>query len=185
MQTLGVSAPTPQSENWLKRLFWPSIQTGSDVDSLGAQGYWVCAIVAVFSFVIAAVGGHVIIGALVLVFYYLGGVGVREHNRYAAAVVFVSYVLDTVATGPNILRVFIAAILLSNLRAVWIASQWKPESDEAILPPRLGETWGDKFADKLPMWLWPKVRIPYYVLSACYLVLVAIGLAAMSLRHAR
>ncbi|HZR29438.1 MAG TPA: hypothetical protein VFA71_11735 [Terriglobales bacterium] len=39
MQTLGVSDSTPQSENWLKSLFWPSIQ--SDVDYLGAQGYWV------------------------------------------------------------------------------------------------------------------------------------------------
>ncbi len=183
MQTLGLSDSTPQSENRLKRLFWPSIQTGSDVDTLGSQGYWVCAAVAVFSFVVTAIAGHAIIGGLVLVFYYLCGVGVREHNRYAAAVVFVSYVLDTVATGPTILRVFIAAILLSNLRAVWISSRWKPESDEAILPPRLGETWGDKFGDKLPMWLWPKVRIPYYVLSACYLMLLAIGLAAMFLHR--
>jgi len=184
MQTLGLSDSTPRTESRLKSLFWPSIQTGSDVDYLGAQGYWVCAVVAVFSFIFSAISGHVIAGAIVLVFYYLGGVGVRERSRYAAAVVLGLFVADMLASGPSVLRVLIAALLLSNLRATWIASRWKPESDEAILPPRLGETWSDKFVDKLPMWLWPKVRVLYYALSACFLVFVAIGLVVMILRRA-
>jgi hypothetical protein len=184
MQTLGLSRATPQAENFFKRLFWPTIRTGSDVDTLGAQGYWVCAIVAVLTCVISAVTGHAIAGAVVMLLFYLGGVGVREHDRFAAAVVFVSYAGNIVVYGPGILNVLISAVLLSTLRATWIASRWKPESDDAILPPRLGDTWGDKFADKFPMWLWPKVRIPYYVLSACFLVLFAIGLVLMFRRGA-
>jgi hypothetical protein len=39
MQTLGLSDSTPRTESRLKSLFWPTIQTGSDVDYLGAQGY--------------------------------------------------------------------------------------------------------------------------------------------------
>jgi hypothetical protein len=183
MQTLGLSDSEPRTESRLKSLFWPSIQTGSDVDYLGAQGYWVCALVAVFSLAFSAITGHVIVGALVCLFYYLGGVGVRERSRYAAAAVLAMYVADMLVTGVGVVRVIFAALLLSNLRATWIASHWKPESDEAILPPRFGETWSDKFADKMPMWLWPKVRVPYYILSACLLVFAAIGLVVMILHR--
>lgn len=183
MQTLGLSDSTPRSEGRLKSLFWPSIKSGSDVDYLGAQGYWVCTAVAVLSFVFLTVSGQAITGAAILVFYYLGGVGVRERSRYAATVVFVMYAAGTLL-APSLLGVLLAALLLSNLRATWMAARWKPESEEAILPPRLSETWADKLADKFPMWLWPKIRIVYYVFSAGLLVFVAIGLAvALSRGH--
>jgi len=185
MQTLGLSDSTPRTESRLKSLFWPSIQTGSDVDYLGAQGYWVCALVAVLSLVMSAAAGHAVVGVFVFLFYYLGGVGVRERSRYAAAVVLAMYVADLVAGGPSVIRVAIAGLLLSNLRATWIASRWKPESDEANLPPRLDETWSDKFADKLPMWLWPKVRILFHVLSACLLAVAGIGLTMMLLHRSK
>lgn len=186
MQTLGLSDSTLRSESRLKSLFWPSIHTSSDVDYLGAQGYWVCAVVGILSFIVLVVSNHAIVGTSVLLFYYLGGVGVREHSRYAAGVVLIMYALDA-ATGPLggaiAVRVLVTGLLLSNFRATWIASHWRPESEDAIVTPRFGETWSDKFADKLPMWLWPKVRIPYYVFSACYMLLVAFGLTVIMLRR--
>ena len=184
MQTLGLTDSTPRTESRIKSLLWPTIQTGSDVDYLGAQGYWVCAAAAVLAFVFSVVSGHAMVATVVLVFYYLGGVGVRERSRYAAAVVLIFFVADALTSGPSVLRVFIGALLLSNFRATWIASGWKPGAEEAVLPPRLGETWGDKFSDKLPEWLWPKVRIPYYVFSACLLVLTVAGLVVMINRRA-
>lgn len=45
MQTLGLSDSTVRTEGRLKSLFWPSIQTGADVDYLAVQGFWVCTIV--------------------------------------------------------------------------------------------------------------------------------------------
>jgi hypothetical protein len=153
------------------------------MDYLGAQGYWVCAIVAVWSLVASVLIGQPIAGVFVFLFYYLGGIGVREHSRYAAAVVFILYLGDMVLSGPGALKVLVAALLLSNLRATWIASHWKPDSEEAIAPPRFGDTWTDKFVDQLPMWLWPKLRIPYYIFSAGFLILVAIGIAALVHRH--
>ena len=71
------------------------------------------------------------------------------------------------------------ASALQYSRATWIASKWKTDSEEAALPPRLNETWSDKFADQLPAVLWPKARIAYYVFGACVLTLVSIGLASM------
>jgi hypothetical protein len=187
MQTLGLSNSTMRSESRLKSLFWPSIQTSSDVDYLGAQGYWVCAVIAALSFIFLVISGHAIVAAIVLFFYYLSGVGVREHSRYAAGAVLIMYATETVAAGPVggsvAVRVLVVALLLSNFRATWIASHWRPDSEDAIVTPRFGETRGDKFTDKLPMWLWPKIRIPYYVFSACYMALIVFGLTVMMLRR--
>lgn len=177
MQTLGLSESTPRTENRLKSLFWPSISTGHDVDYLGTQGYWVCTVVAVASFIFGVVADHPISAVFVLLFYYIGGVGVRERSRYAAIVVFAVFFTDLLLLGLSVVRVLFTALLLSNVRATWIAYHWQPGSEEAGLPARLNETWTDKFADVFPAWLWPKIRYVYYVFSACFLGLAIIGIA--------
>ena len=98
MQTLGLSDSTTRSESRLKSLFWPSIQSGADVDYLAVQGFWVCTIVGLMSFILVGLfAGQPIIGFLVLLLFHLGGVGVREHNPYAAAIVLMYYVVDFLA----------------------------------------------------------------------------------------
>jgi len=139
METLGLSDSSARSYGRFKSLFWPSIQNGTDVDYLETQGYWVCTIVAAFSF--------------------------RERSRYAALAVLLMYALDSLLTAPGVVRILITALLFSNLRATWMASNWEAGSEAAILPPRMAETLGDKFADRLPQWLWPKVRIPYHIFA--------------------
>ena len=104
METLNLSGSSVRSESRIKSLFWPEIENGSDVDYLGAQGYWVCALVAVVSFVFLVATGKFITAIAILLFYYVGGVGVRERSRYAAAVVFAMYLLDTLLS-PGVLRV--------------------------------------------------------------------------------
>jgi hypothetical protein len=194
MQTLGLSDSTTRSESRLKSLFWPSIQSGADVDYLAVQGFWVCTIVGVMSLVFLTLAHHPITGVLVFLLFHLGGVGVREHNPFAAAIVLVYYVVDFLASavflllnspGIGVIRIIIIALLLSNLRATWIADHWKPESEEAALPPRLGETFGDKLSDQWPAWLWPKVKIIYYIFSFGYLALTVAGIIVMFLRHGR
>jgi hypothetical protein len=181
METLGLSGPVERSDGRLKSLFWPSIQNGTDVDYLGAQGYWVCTVVAILSFVFLVMNSQPVAGVAILIFYYLGGAGVRERSRYAALVIFVMYLLDTLLM-PGVVRIIICALLLSNLRATWIAATWRPGSEEAALPPRFNETLADKLADQLPPWLWPKVRIAYYIYSGGFLLLVILGLASMALK---
>src|SRR5260370_38506270 len=94
MQPLGLSDSMPGSESRLKSLFWPSIQSSSDVDYLGAQGYWVCPVIAVLSFVVLVISSHPFLGGFVFLVFYFGGVGVRERSRYAAGFVLGLYVLD-------------------------------------------------------------------------------------------
>lgn len=192
MQTLGLSDSTTRTESRLKSLFWPSIESGADVDYLAVQGYWVCTVVAALSFVAVFVTRQPVLAAVTLLFFYLGGVGVREHSRYAATVVFVFYVIDAlfslksfVASPAGIvLRVIITALLLSNFRATWIAGRWQSGSEQAALPLRLGDSWTDKFADRWPAWLWPKVRVVYYIFSTGLLLLASLGLVMIALHRA-
>ncbi|HSA94248.1 MAG TPA: hypothetical protein VLE48_14640 [Terriglobales bacterium] len=137
-------------------------------------------LVAAGSFVVSLVSGQWVAGTLMLVFYFIGGIGIRERNRYAAVVVFVVYALEAISAGLGIVRIIFAALLLSNVRATFIASRWKAESEEAAIPPRLSETLSDRFSDQLPMWLWPKIRIPYYIFSSVLLALMAVGLVVMT-----
>jgi hypothetical protein len=191
VQTLGLSDSTTRSENRLKSLFWPSIQSGADVDYLAVQGFWVCTIVGLMSLVFLTLAHHPITGALVFLLFHLGGVGVREHNPFAAAIMLVYYVVDFLASvvflflnspAIGVIRIIIIALLLSNLRATWIADHWKPDSEEAALPPRLGETFYDKLADQWPAFIWPKVKLLYYVFSFGYLTLTVAGIIIIMLR---
>src|SRR6478672_2947753 len=187
MQTLGITDSSDRSESRLKSLLWPSIQSGADVDYLGAQGYWVCTFVAAIACLTTLMSGQFILAATLLLFFYFGGVGVRERDLFAAVIVFAFYALDTLISitfllfaspwGMIVLRVIVSALLLSNLRATWIASNWEPNSERAVLPPRLGETFADKFADLWPAWIWPKVRIVYYIFSLAVLLVFALGIA--------
>lgn len=183
MQTLGLSDSSARSESRLKSLFWPSIQTGADVDYLAVQGFWVCTIVGVISFAVVTFTGHLVVGLLSFLLFHFGGVGVREHNPFAAAVTLIAFSLDTLISGIGVVRIIIAALLLSNLRATWIADNWKAEeSEEAALPPRLAETFADKLSDKWPAFIWPKIKLLYYIFAFGYLALVVTGLILMKLR---
>ena len=73
METLGLSDSTPRSEGRLKSLMWPSVQSGADVDYLGAQGCWVCTIIGVSAFLFAIAAGYTIGGILAFIYYYLCG----------------------------------------------------------------------------------------------------------------
>jgi hypothetical protein len=194
MQTLGLSDSTIRTESRVQSLFWPSIQSGADVDYLAVQGFWVCTFVGAMSLVFLALARQPVTGILVLLLFHLGGVGVREHNPFAAAVVLVYYLVDFLASflflfanspGLGVLRIIITALLLSNLRATWIAAGWNPASEEAALPPRLGETLFDKFVDQWPAWIWPKVKVLYYIFSFGYLALTVAGLIVMLVRGVR
>jgi hypothetical protein len=111
MQTMGLSDFGVRSERRIKSLFWPSIHTLDDVDYLGTQGLWVCVLIALLSFGLPFILGPPIHRFADTTFFYLAGVGVREHDRYAAALVFVFYIVDLLVAGTAVLRIGIAAVL--------------------------------------------------------------------------
>jgi len=153
----------------------------------------VCTIVGGISLIFLALAHQPVTGLLVFLLYHFAGVGVREHNPFAAAIILIYYIVDFLASavflvnspGTAVVRIIIVALLLSNLRATWIAGGWKPDSEEAALPPRMGDTFSDKLADKWPAFIWPKVKVLYYIFSFALLALTVAGLIVMSIRGGR
>src|SRR4051812_47768982 len=120
MQTLGLADSTPHSESRVKALLWPSIQNATDVDYITTQGFWICIAFGVLNLFVGFVTGHEFFGLLVFLMYFLGGVGVREGSIVAAIFALLYYLVETIASGPGILRIICLALLFANLRAVWL-----------------------------------------------------------------
>lgn len=95
-----------------------------------------------------------------------------------------AYYLIAFLASPGIafFRIIVTALLLSNLRATWIAGNWKPDSEEAALPPRLADTFFDKLSDRWPAFIWPKVKVLYYIYSVGCLAIITAGLIVVAVR---
>lgn len=187
METLGLSGPPAPRDSFFRRIFWPSADS-ADADSLAQQGFWICLIVAIASGIIAALQGHFIIGIVFGIFYFLCGVGVREHDVPSAIAVAAVYLINIgggiviTKTPPGLLTLFIAFILIANIRGCTIASKWLKAGDPDLIPTRLNETWQDKLVDQMPARVWPRIRIAFYFLSVVVILLTVAGVA-ITLAH--
>ncbi len=72
-------------------------------------------------------------------------------------------------------RIIFLALLLANVRGIWLSASWKRDESEPPLV-RLNETWRDKLADQLPQRLWPNARPLFFVLAAIEMLLLALAL---------
>lgn len=191
MQTLGLSGESRRSDGRLKSIFWPTVENAWDVNYLGEQGFWILIAVAVFEIVVSALAGNAILligGVMTFFVYVMGAMGVREASWPAAAMVFSVYfagLMGTLAMGrlPGVVAVIIAGVLLSNVRAAFLASEWKPLDENEDKPTRFNETLADKLSDQLPMKLWPAIQIPFFALASILLLLELLGVAVMVLRR--
>jgi hypothetical protein len=171
MQTLGLSDSTPRSEGRLRALLWPTIRNSVDYDYVTQQGFWVCVLVAAFTFGLASFLRS-IPTALEGVFFLLAAIGVRERSRVAAVSAFSAYLMGVLiaqrysGNGLSVVRIIFLALLLANVRGSWLAAQWSEASGGAELPPRLSESLADRFVDQLPRYVWPTARFVFYVLAA-------------------
>jgi len=183
MQTLNLSGSEKKSDGRLKSLFWPTVENAWDVDYLGQQGFWICLSIGVFSLVLIAIMasevpnaagrvGVLILGILIFFVYLVGGMGVRESSWPAAAMIFTIYVINLLGSGtpPGILSLIICAVLLSNVRATFIASRWKPLAEGEDRPMRFNETFRDKLVDQLPPKAWPILKIPFFIAASLIMV---------------
>jgi hypothetical protein len=79
---------------------------------------------------------------------------------------------------PNLFRIAIGLILLANLRATFLASEWRPAAEGEDRPTRFNETLADKFVDQMPARLWPVLQIPFLILGIAMLLLTLLMLGA-------
>jgi hypothetical protein len=183
MQTLGLSGEGRRTDGRLKSVFWPTVENAWDVNYLGQQGFWICVAVGILQVVFSALSGNVIatvISVFIALVYLVGGMGVREADWPAAALIFVIYLFNLtyamcLGRMPGIFQIAAAAILLSNIRAAFLASEWKPAAEDEDRPTRFNETFADKLVDWLPEKAWPKLKIPFYAMAAVLLLLEMLG----------
>ena len=183
MQTLGLSGETRRSDGRLKSIFWPTVENAWDVNYLGQQGFWICVVVGILQMGVTALSGSAvatIISVFIALVYFLGGMGVREADWPAAAGIFLIFLFSvtyTMCLGrlPGIFQIAAAGILLSNVRAAFLASQWKPAGEDEDRPTRFNETFADKLVDQFPAKTWPKLKIPFYALAVTLLLLEVAG----------
>jgi hypothetical protein len=191
MQTLGLQGESKRSDGRLKSIFWPTVENAWDVDYLGRQGFWICLIIAVVQIVLALLSRNpilLVLGLAEALIFLIGGMGVREGSWPAAALVFSIFLLNllsTIAQGrfPGILMIVATGVLLSNVRAAFLASEWKPSPDDQDKPIRFSDTLGDKLVDQMPAKLWPVLQIPFYGLAALILLLSIVGVGFIALQH--
>ena len=133
-----------------------------------------------------ALDGHhrvgLILGLSAFFIYFVGGMGVRESSFPAAATVFGFYALNQVGGGqrPGIIAIILGAVLLSNVRATFLASRWRPAAEDEDRPSRFNETLRDKLVDQLPPRVWPVLRIPFFVVTFLFVLFLAYALARAS-----
>jgi hypothetical protein len=191
MQTLGLSGESKRSDGRLKSIFWPTVDNAWDVDYLGRQGFWICQLIAIVQLVGGIAAGNPVmlgIGIASTLIFWVGGMGVREGNWPAAALLFSIFFLGllfTTASGrfPGILMIIAAGILLSNVRAAFLASEWRPAGEEEDRPTRFNETWGDKVVDQIPAKAWPVLQVPFFSLASLLLLLSLAGLCMQLLQR--
>jgi hypothetical protein len=173
MQTLRLSDSTPRgTDNRLKSLFWPTIRHDGDLDYIAEQGFWVCFIVATVTLVFSIITQSLFLGAFESLFYFLAGVGVRQRNKVAAITVFVAYLLGGfvlqkyMGNGFSIVRLVFLALLLSNVRGIWLSARWKKTGEPETSHVRLSKTIFDKLSDQLPALIWPKAKWIFAFIAA-------------------
>ena len=187
METLGLSGPPVRNENIFRRIFWPSADS-VDAGMLGQQGFWICLLLALLTVIEATFRGHVLLGVLFAIFYFLGGIGVREHDIASAIFVTAIYVLNVIGVVlmarqfPGWLVLFVILILASNVRGCWIASKWLRSGDPDIVPMRMNENWRDKLVDQMPARVWPRLRAAFYVLAFLVFMATLAGVIVIAAR---
>ncbi len=177
MSILGLSGEASREENIFKRIFWPANQP-YEADSLGQQGLWVCIVVAVIAAAVSVLTGHPLIAVLMLLFYWLGGMGVREHSVAAAVLVALGYlasgaIVVLLGRSLGLLDIAIACVLLANVRGTVIASRWKKVADPDLFPQRLNTTFSDKLIDQWPARFWPSGRFSFFAVAIVFAGLLA------------
>ena len=185
MQTLGLSSETKRSDGRLKSIFWPTVESAWDVNYLGQQGFWICTAIGIFQLIGTTMLGttlFVALGLVAFLIFFLGGMGVREASWPAAALVFAIYlsgIVDAFSKGhpPGVLAIIGVGILLSNVRAAFLASEWRPATEGEDRPTRFNESFSDKLVDQLPAKVWPVLKVPFFILASLYLMLILAAFA--------
>jgi hypothetical protein len=191
MQTLGLASDIKPTDGMFKRLFWPTIENQYDLDLVSVQGFWVCVVVGVISFVVLLATGQFWVGALIAVTYVLGATGVRERSIAAAILIFLCYITDRIGgifmgqPGYGVIPVVSLLLLFANVRATILADRWRRSgtADQTEAVELAQESFTEKVANVMPAKVWPVGRFVFFPLAGVLLMLTIVGVAMYPAMH--
>jgi hypothetical protein len=138
--------------------------------------------------------GQFLVGLLTAFIFFAGACGVRERSVLAASLIFAIQLISVLSAyfiagvPPNpVVSIVILMLLLANIRAAVISSRWMAapaEERDTDLPERSTFTAADRFANALPVKLWPMIKYVFFAASAIYLVLTILGAVFLSTHRA-
>ena len=70
------------------------------------------------------------------------------------------------------------ALLLANVRAVWLAARWRRVGEVDESPIRMSATLSDKISDRLPALVWPKARFVFCIFALLEIAFLVFALLA-------
>ncbi len=193
MQTLGLASEQKPTDGLFKRLLWPTIENGYDVELVSKQGFWLCVIVAILSTLSLVATGHAFFAVLVGLTYFLAGVGVRERSLAAAILIFCCYLLDRIASyaaipygfgaGSPVIGIVGVMLLFANVRATVLARTWRRSEsfvEAAEFPERVNDSFSDRFANVWPGAIWPRGQFVFYPIATALLMLTLTGMVVIA-----
>src|SRR6202012_1317495 len=145
--------------------------------------------IGMLSLVVLALRAQPVSGLMTLLFFFLGGIGVREHSVTAAIYMALAYAFNIclsllVGAFPGALTLIAFGLLLANIRGTFIASRWMKQAGREAFPERMCGTFADTMADRMPAVVWPKLAGVFYVLGALYLLLSAFSVLRFAMHAA-
>ncbi len=173
MQTLGISESTRQPEGRIKTLLWPSIHSDVDIETITRQGLWICFALALVTLVQGLLLGQGVEGLLGMIYLTTCAIGIRNLSKAAAVATLAFYLSEKTAgllRGQNpvgIVSIIITALLIANVRAIWLAQNLAARRTEPPMLP-LQATLGDYFASTLPLKVWPWMKWVFWALTTLF-----------------
>ena len=110
--------------------------------------------------------------------------GMKAVGAFAAYLLSAMVLQVQTHQGFSIVRLIFLALLLANVRGIWMAASWQP-SEEDPAPMKLNANWRDKLADQWPAAIWPWGRFVFYVLAAVEIGLLLLSWISLAILAAR
>ena len=153
-------------DGWIRRILWPS-GTLANRDALGRQGFVICFAVALWELVQWS-AADAKTSVLTFLFYAVGAVGIREHSRAAAAIVFAWNVLGQLGDHlmglhPSVISYVVTVLLVVALRTTFVAASLRKWAVWDLEPRRPSAL------------IWRFSKWPYFVICGALVLLSAWG----------
>ncbi len=176
-------ARNPQSTGSLRAIFWANLKDEAEVNDAARFGYYACLFICLTTFFAMLIGGTLLAALVDIFFFFMAGLGIRQHSRLAAVSavgLFAVEKLVTLASGQvgflTLVTLPMGLILLNAARAAYVAPQFPAIQQPMANPPAAEpQDWLAR-VERLAWSLWPRLQLAFKFYVAGMIVLFLVGM---------